>query len=54
MALSKKNMTVAAVGVILALASGMAGGYASLVSGVGMVVAGIGVGGIVAGNVKGK
>lgn len=54
MAMSKKDIAVTVVGLILAVGSGMAGGYASLVAGVGMVVAGVGVGGIIRGNVKGK
>lgn len=36
-----KNIMVLAVGLVIALASGLAGGYASLVAGVGMVVAGV-------------
>lgn len=37
-----KNLVVLVAGVVLAVGSGIAGGYASLVAGVGMVVAGVG------------
>lgn len=54
MAMSKKDITVTVVGLVLAVGSGVAGSYASLIAGVGMVVAGVGLGGIIKGNVKGK
>lgn len=37
-----KNLVVVVAGVVLAVGSGIAGSYASLVAGVGMVVAGVG------------
>ncbi len=50
MAINKKELTVVVVGVVLAIGSGMAGSYASLVAGVGMVVAGVGVVAIIRGK----
>ncbi len=47
-----KDLVVTIAGLVLAIGSGMAGGYASLVAGVGMVVAGVGAVGLIKGKVK--